>query len=70
MPEDRQITGGSARSLLAAISSRLRRVLTWSIGILLAFAVLGFFVAPRVLRPYLEDQLSQTLERKVSIERL
>ena len=72
MPEDGQSRREAAKSLFAAMASRLRlrRALAWGVGLLLAIAVLGFLVAPRVVRPYLEEQLSQSLERKVSIERL
>ncbi len=49
---------------------RLRRSLIWFTGVLVAFAVLGFFVLPVLVRPALERNLSAALDRKVSIARL
>ena len=51
-------------------SLRVRRSLLWLAGVLVAFAVLGFLVLPLILRPMLEKNLSEALERKVSIGRL
>jgi hypothetical protein len=58
-----------AKSLLAGAFSRvpLRRVLAWGVGIILAIAAIGFLAAPMVLKPFLENQLSTALERKVAI---
>jgi uncharacterized protein involved in outer membrane biogenesis len=49
---------------------RLRRGLYWLGGVLVAIAVLGFLVAPLLIRPALEKNLSAALDRKVSIARL
>lgn len=61
------------RSLSAAAvegRTHLFRILAWIGGIVVAFAVLGFLVAPALVRPALERELSAALDRKVSIERL
>ena len=56
----------------AAVEGRayLLRILAWVGGIVVAFAALGFLVAPALVRPALERELSAALDRKVSIARL
>src|SRR5512142_2220039 len=63
--------GSPPRPWTDAISPRLRAralgAVPWIAGGLIAFAVLGFLVAPFVLRPVLEKQLSAALDRSVTI---
>ncbi len=49
---------------------RARRLLKWFAGIVAVFALLGFFAAPPLLKSIFQDQLSQSLHRKVSIARI
>lgn len=60
------------RPWLVAVASRfrLRRTLAWFAGIVLAFGAIGFLALPLLLKPVLEERLSTTLARKVTIERL
>jgi uncharacterized protein involved in outer membrane biogenesis len=60
----------SLEALVSRLRPRLRSILAWVGGILLAYAVVGFFVAPPLVRPALERSLSETLDRKVTIARL
>ena len=67
------VTPARGLSLLGSSSPRARRVLkwtAWTCGIVIAVGILGALVAPPLVRSALEQRLSQTLHRKVSIERL
>jgi hypothetical protein len=58
-------------SLIAlAARPRLRRGLAWLAAVLVAFAALGFLIAPLLVKPALEQALSNALERKVTIGQL
>jgi uncharacterized protein involved in outer membrane biogenesis len=61
-----------ARPSLATLTTRfpVRRTLAWVVGVILAFAAIGFLALPLLLKPVLEDRLSTALARKVSIESL
>jgi uncharacterized protein involved in outer membrane biogenesis len=59
--------------LQASISwlrGHLRRLILWTVGLFLVYAVVGFFVLPRMLKPALERNLSEALQRPVSIASL
>ena len=58
------------RALLRGLRPHSRAVLLWTGGVVIAFAVLGFLVAPVLVRPTLERKLSAALDRNVSIARL
>jgi hypothetical protein len=60
------------RSPLTALSARprLRRILAWVAAGLVAFAALGFLIAPLLVKPALEQALSHALTRKVTIGQL
>ncbi|MDP2827639.1 MAG: DUF748 domain-containing protein [Sulfuricellaceae bacterium] len=52
---------------------KARRTLNWSLalaGLLLAFGLFGYFAGPPILKAVLLDQLSDNLNRDVSIERI
>jgi uncharacterized protein involved in outer membrane biogenesis len=52
------------------LRAHLRSVVLWTVGVLLVIAVAGFFVAPRLIKPALERNLSAALNRPVSVARL
>jgi uncharacterized protein involved in outer membrane biogenesis len=57
----------------AEISTRRRRfirILGWAGGVLAFWALLGFVVAPRIIRPLLERKLSEKLHRRVAVRSL
>ena len=47
-----------------------RKVLFWILGLVAAFALIGFFVVPPIAKPRLEEALSTALHRPVTIEAL
>ena len=47
-----------------------RKVLFWILGLVAAFALIGFFVVPPIAKPRLEEALSRALHRPVTIEAL
>jgi len=49
---------------------RVRLTLYWVAGILALYTVLGFLVAPPIVRSQLEQRLSTLLQRPVSVERV
>jgi len=49
---------------------RVRKILWWISGLVAAFAVIGFFVVPPILKPIVEKELSKALHRAVTIETL
>lgn len=51
-------------------SSRGKRIAAWLGGLFLAFGALGYFAAPPLLKSILLNQLSQELQREVSIEKI
>ena len=58
-----------AQALASWLRAQWLRGLSWSAGLLVAYAVAGFFVAPLLLRPALERNLSAALNRSVRIAR-
>lgn len=60
-----------AQDLIQSVrSGRLRRPALWLGGALVVLGVLGFLVAPPLLRPVLEREASAALGRQVTLERL
>ena len=57
-------------SSLAVKSSRSKRIGLWLIGLFLAFGLFGYFAAPLLIKSILLKQLSQELNRQVSIEKI
>lgn len=57
-------------SPLKNLTPRHRRWLRWSLGLLLAYAVIGFLIAPVVVRWVAVKQLRQLLGREVTIEKV
>src|SRR5262249_22679337 len=51
-------------------SHAVRSIIVWAIALLVALAVLGFFVVPPVAKHYLVKGLSEQLERPVTIEEI
>jgi len=51
-------------------SSRGKQIAVWLVGLFLAFGVLGYFAAPPLIKAILLNQLSQELQREVSIEKI
>src|SRR5262252_10918914 len=49
---------------------RIRTVAAWVGGIVALYAIIGFLVAPPIVRSQLESRLSELLGRKVSVERV
>ena len=47
---------------------RLRRALVWGAGAIVAFGVLGFLAAPPLVRYFAQKQLTELLQRQVTIE--
>ena len=70
MPNDSGRSFGALVSQVSQPGPRLRLGLIWTAGVLVAFALLGFLIAPYLIRPVLERQLSEALDRQVTIARL
>ncbi|HSG22393.1 MAG TPA: DUF748 domain-containing protein [Azonexus sp.] len=51
-------------------SSRGKRIALWLVGLFLAFGLFGYFAAPPLIKFILLKQLSQELQRDVSIEKI
>lgn len=56
--------------LLNLLSPRARKRCLWSLGLLLAYTVLGFLVLPPIVRAIAVKQLSQQLERPVFLQQV
>ncbi|MGA2683854.1 MAG: DUF748 domain-containing protein [Verrucomicrobiota bacterium] len=52
------------------VSPRRRKVVRWILGLLLFYAILGFFILPPILRAVAVKQLSRQLDREVTIEKV
>ena len=52
------------------LGTRIRRLVLWAGGAVALYAVLGFLVAPPIVRSQLEGQLGALLGRKVTLERV
>ncbi len=69
-----QATGNSsdkaARAVAALKGPRARRIGKWLAGLLVAFGLFGFLAGPPLMKWLLVKQLSQELQREVSIEKI
>jgi hypothetical protein len=52
------------------ISSRKRKLMLWFFGLLVLYAFVGFLILPPIIRHVAQKQLSQQLDREVSIQRV
>jgi hypothetical protein len=53
-----------------SLSSRRRKLLFWVLGLLLFYMVAGFLILPPIIRAVAVKQLSQQLDREVSIQKV
>jgi hypothetical protein len=53
---------------LDSLSPRQRKLLFWVLGLLLFYTVTGLFILPLIIRSVVVKQLSQQLDREVSIQ--
>jgi uncharacterized protein involved in outer membrane biogenesis len=60
----------SARARQIAGAPRTRKILWWIGGLIVAFAVIGFFIVPPIAKSQLEEALSNALHRKVTVEQV
>src|SRR5271154_1722602 len=51
-------------------ASRKRKAVIWILGLLVLYAVVGFFILPPIVRSVAVKQLSKQLGREVSIEKV
>jgi outer membrane protein OmpA-like peptidoglycan-associated protein len=49
---------------------RIRKILWWILGLVTAFALIGFLAVPPIVKPILEEDLSKALQREVTVETL
>ena len=60
----------SARAGAIARAPRTRKILWWIVGLIAAFAVIGFFIVPPIAKSQMEKALSAALHRKVTVEQV
>ena len=69
-----QVTGNSsdkaARAVAALKGPRARRIGKWLAGLIVGFGLLGFLAGPPLMKWLLIKQLSEELQREVSIEKI
>ncbi|MGP8055354.1 MAG: DUF748 domain-containing protein [Limisphaerales bacterium] len=53
-----------------SLSPRRRKLLLWALGLLLFYATTGFLILPPIIRAVAVKQLSQQLDREVSIQKV
>jgi hypothetical protein len=53
-----------------SLSPRRRKLVLWIFGLLVFYAILGFLILPPIVRAIAVKQLSQQLDREVSIEKI
>src|SRR3974390_2487882 len=53
-----------------SLSPRRRKQVVWILSLLLFYAILGFLILPPIVRAIAVKQLSQQLDREVSIEKV
>jgi hypothetical protein len=53
-----------------SLSPRRRKQVIWVLGLLVFYAILGFLILPPIVRAIAVKQLSQQLDREVSIEKI
>lgn len=55
---------------LDSLSARQRRLVLWSVGLMLFYTIAGFFIAPPIVRSIAAKQISRQLGREVTIARV
>ena len=58
----------SARAGAIVRAPRTRKILWWIVGLIVAFAVIGFLIVPPIAKSQMEKALSAALHRKVTVE--
>src|SRR6266705_4996383 len=58
------------QSILFFLSTRKRKIIIWSLALLLAYTVIGFFILPPIIRSVAAKQLTQQLGREVTIQKV
>ena len=58
------------RAVAIAKSPRTRKILWWVFGLIAAYALIGFLVVPPIVKPMIEEKLSEVLHRNVTVETL
>ena len=53
-----------------SLSPRRRKLLFWALGLVLCYAITGFFILPPIIRSVAVKQLSKQLDREVSIQKV
>src|SRR5712672_2061543 len=53
-----------------SISARKRKLIIWSLALLLAYTVIGFLILPPIIRSVAVKQISKQLDREVSIRKV
>src|SRR5262245_3446589 len=56
--------------LLNRLSRKRRRLLCWAISLLVAYTLIGFFVAPPIVRAVAAKRLTNQLGREVTIQQV
>jgi Domain of Unknown Function (DUF748) len=56
--------------VLDSLSPRRRKLVLWVFWLLFAYAIIGFFILPPIIRAVAVKQLSQQLDREVSIRKV
>jgi hypothetical protein len=67
-PSPAMNTSVAARTAAFARTPRARKILWWVVGLVGAFAVIGFLVVPPIVKSQLEQRLSERLHRTVTVE--
>jgi len=61
----------SGRSAEGAGSSRrIRKILRWSLGLFIVYAITGFLILPPVIKSTLQSKLSEKLQRSVTVQKV
>jgi len=61
----------TGRSFVGAVSSqRFRKILIWTLILLVIYTITGFLILPPVVKSILQDKLSEKLRRAVTIQKL
>ena len=53
-----------------SLSARKRKLIIWSLALLLAYTVIGFLILPPIIRSVAAKQIAQQLDREVSIRQV
>ncbi|HEV7777518.1 MAG TPA: DUF748 domain-containing protein [Luteibacter sp.] len=67
LPEGSRLAAGRERAITLYKSHRLRKTLLILLGLVVLFALLGFFAAPSIIKSQLEARASAALQRPVTL---